>query len=150
MYNNILSFANSMIRSIITFTIGLLLMSGGVNDTKGVMKNYQCGRCGTVVKADHVPAVEGCYANGTHRWQDLGEMGQEIYNCKRCDTWVEAKRMPSKLNCPDAGEHYWIHLGHTGNFTYRCSRCELTIPCDRTPSPVGCSQGGTHKWSKVE
>lgn len=140
-----------MVRLITTVILGLMLTLGGIGDTKGRMDNYQCVRCGELVRgSDHTPADINCRAGGLHRWQSLGEVGQENYSCKRCDTWVEVNRRPTAVGCPIGGQHEWVHLGHVGPINYQCERCHITITSNRTPKGPGCSQGGNHQWVRLD
>lgn len=142
--------SEKMLRTIAILVFGLVMGLGNPTDIKGTMKNYQCVRCGELVRgADHVPSELNCRARGQHRWVDLGAVGHEIYYCKRCETWVGVLEKPTDEYCPVKGRHQWFYLGHEGEIAYRCERCDLTIHCDRTPTAPGCSQGGAHQWNRL-
>lgn len=139
-----------MTHTLLIILVGLLTAIGGPTDMQGTLRNYQCGRCGTLIRADHTPTVEGCRSGSTHRWQDLGELGHEYYCCQRCATVVEARQTPSTLNCPITGKHHWNHLGQIGPVNYRCDRCSISLDCKRTPSKAGCPRGGVHQWQRTD
>lgn len=138
-----------MWKTLITLAFCLMIGSTGTINTNGKMNNYLCSKCGTLVKSASTPSSLSCRAGGSHRWNNLGEIGEENYCCKKCGINVESRRTPSSLGCPESGSHQWNHLGHMGNSTYQCKKCGLTINNDRTPSSLGCPQGSSHQWTKL-
>ena len=120
----------------------LMVMGGG-------LRNYQCKKCGTLVKSTSTPSSLNCPARGSHSWQNLGEMGSENYCCKKCGTWVMNRSTPSSLGCPAGASHSWNHLSRVGEYSYQCKKCGLVIPSQRTPSSLGCPQGSSHSWTKL-
>jgi len=74
------------------------------------MKNYQCKKCGTVIKSNNLPSVIGCPEGSTHQWINLGNVGDKNYQCRKCGTVVQSSSQPSLLGCPDSTAHQWIKL----------------------------------------
>ncbi len=109
----------NILLSLITSVLLLLLFN---YPESGVVKNYQCSKCSTLVKSERLPSTLNCRTGGSHQWYYLGEVGQENYNCKKCRTLLESKRIPSTLGCPTKESLQWNHLGHVGNTTYQCKK----------------------------
>ena len=109
----------------------------------GALRNYQCKKCGTLVRAGSTPSSLNCPARGSHSWQNLGEVGEENYCCKK------NRRNPSSLGCPAGNSHSWNHLGRVGDITYQCRKCGIAIRSQRTPSSLGCPAGSSHSWTKL-
>ena len=133
-----------MSRFIVYYLTFSLLMAMG-----GSLRNYQCKKCGTLVRATSTPSSLNCMSGGSHSWQNLGDFGEENYCCKKCGTWVMSRTTPSSLGCPAGSSHSWNHLGHVGETTYQCKKCGLVIPSQRTPSSLGCPQGSSHSWTRL-
>lgn len=127
-------------KNTLIISLGMLFCSV-ISNSGASIKNYQCGKCATIVKSERTPSTLNCRAGSSHQWYNLGEVGQVNYSCKKCGTLLESKRTPSTLGCPAKGSHQWNHLGHVGNTTYQCKKCDVTINNERTPSTLGCSQG---------
>ena len=129
---------------VLSLVVGLIATVAGSN-----LRNYQCKKCGTLVRSTSTPSSLNCLAKGSHSWQNLGEMGNENYCCKKCGTWVMSRSRPSSLGCPTGSSHSWNHLGHVGEFSYQCRKCGLVIPSNSTPSSLGCPTGNSHSWTKL-
>ena len=108
----------------IVFYLVLGLMAGA----GGGLRNYQCKKCGTLVKSTSTPSSLNCPARGSHSWQNLGEMGSENYCCKKCGTWVMSRNSANSLVCPAGYSHSLNHLCHVGEYSYQCKKCGLVIP----------------------
>lgn len=72
--------------------------------------NWNCKKCGTVVKSDRKPASQGCPKATFHEWHDLGEIGNDTYQCTNCGITVQSYKQPSSLGCPNASFHKWNKL----------------------------------------
>ena len=125
----------------------LMLTAAGVRGAG--LKNYQCKKCGIVVRAEQAPSSLGCRKDGAHQWQELGNVGMENYHCMKCRVNVENQHQPSAKSCPHGGDHQWNRLGKVGPLRYQCRKCGLDIRTDDTPNPIGCPNGGNHQWYKA-
>ena len=74
------------------------------------LKNYQCSKCGTLVKKDGTPNTSGCPSGGSHSWKKLGDVGDIPYQCSKCGTLVNSKGTPESSGCPSGGSHSWKKL----------------------------------------
>ena len=57
-------------------TFGVLFCSF-ISNSGATIKNYQCGKCDTLVKSERTPSTINCRVGGSHQWYELGEVGQE-------------------------------------------------------------------------
>jgi len=74
------------------------------------MRNYQCKKCGTLVRANSQPSSSGCPAGSFHQWTNLGDTGEKQYQCKKCGTLIQSKSTPSSSGCPQSSFHQWTKL----------------------------------------
>ena len=76
------------------------------------MKNYQCKKCGILIKTARQPNAFNCRVGNYHDWNDLGEVGCENYRCKKCGTYLyRFKQEPGSifkygLRCRKCGATY--------------------------------------------
>ncbi len=112
------------------------------------LKNYQCRKCGIVVRAEQAPSSNNCRVDGSHQWQELGAVGMMNYHCMKCRVNVESRYEPSPKSCPSSGDHQWNKLGKVGPINFQCRKCGLTVRTEETPNPIGCPNGGNHQWYK--
>ena len=77
------------------------------NPTWPPMKNYQCKKCGILIKTERRPNTFNCRAGNYHDWNDLGEVGCENYRCKKCGILLYASKSPNAFDCPSGGYHQW-------------------------------------------
>jgi len=57
-------------------------MSKIVEQTKAVLKNWQCTKCRTLVKQAARPNYNGCAGGELHKWNDLGRLVKPITNAQ--------------------------------------------------------------------
>ena len=113
------------------------------------MKNYQCERCELVNTSDSKPSANGCPNASSHRWNDLGLVGDQVYQCERCSIVLESAEKPPANGCSKGSSHRWNELGSVGSRNYQCERCGTVLKTDSKPSSNGCSSGSSHRWSEL-
>jgi hypothetical protein len=119
---------------------------------KIIMKNYQCIKCGVILKSVSTPNFYGCTADGNyHNWNDLGEVGGRNYQCKKCGILIQSEHTPNFDRCTaDGNYHNWNDLGKVGDNSYQCKKCGLIVQSERTPNSYGCTADGNyHNWIKM-
>ncbi|GMO34629.1 MAG: hypothetical protein Ta2B_15060 [Termitinemataceae bacterium] len=84
--------------------------SGSARSSSGGIRNYQCNKCGTVVKSKSTPSAQGCPSATFHNWCSLGAIGDISYQCNKCGTVVQAQSTPSAQGCPNDTFHNWTKL----------------------------------------
>ena len=113
------------------------------------MKNYQCKKCGILIKTERQPNALNCRAGNYHDWNDLGEVGCENYRCKNCGFLVESKSTPSSFGCTAGGYHNWQDLCPIGTDVYQCKKCGILLYASKSPNAFDCPSGGYHQWNKL-
>ena len=113
------------------------------------MKNYQCKKCGILIKTERQPNAFNCRAGNYHDWNDLGEVGCENYRCKKCGLLVESKSAPSSFGCTAGGYHNWQDLCPIGTDVYQCKKCGILLYASKSPNAFDCPSGGYHQWNKM-
>lgn len=113
------------------------------------MKNYQCKKCGILIKTERQPNAFNCRAGNYHDWNDLGEVGCENYRCKKCGLLVESKSTPSSFGCTAGGYHNWQDLCPIGTDVYQCKKCGILLYASKSPNAFDCHSGGYHQWNKL-
>lgn len=74
------------------------------------MKNFQCQKCGTVIKSNGQPNSSGCPEGSLHKWFNLGEVGGRNYQCRKCGIQVQSDGTPNSSGCPSGSLHQWNKL----------------------------------------
>ena len=138
-------------RKMITFvaSIMLALCLQLQNSNPPPMRNYQCKKCGILIKTERRPNTLNCRAGSYHDWNDLGEVGDENYRCKRCSLLVESKNRPTALGCSSGGYHDWQDMCPTGTDVYQCMKCGILLYASKSPNVFDCPSGGYHQWNRI-
>ena len=119
------------------------------NPNRLPMKNYQCKKCGILIKTERQPNAFNCRVGNYHDWNDLGDVGCENYRCKKCGLLVESKSTPSSFGCTAGDYHNWQDLCPIGNDVYQCKKCGILLYASKSPNAFDCPSGGYHQWNKM-
>ncbi|ALJ00686.1 SH3 domain-containing protein [Rufibacter tibetensis] len=77
---------------------------------KQKLDNYGCSECGVFIKKDTRPSSWGCSSGKSHRWNKLGETGDDAYSCSSCGGVVYSSSRPSSWGCSSGNSHRWAKL----------------------------------------
>jgi phage FluMu protein Com len=113
------------------------------------VNNYQCRKCGKVLQSERSPNFGTCQDGSSHRWDDLGKVGNTNYQCRKCGKVLQSERSPSFGTCQDGSSHRWDDLGKVGNTNYQCRKCGKVLQSEKLPSFGTCQDGSSHRWDDL-